>query len=29
MEDIHADAPYRKDLVRATTERALAQALAA
>ncbi|HYY61857.1 MAG TPA: FAD binding domain-containing protein, partial [Burkholderiales bacterium] len=29
MEDIHADAAYRKDLVRATTERALAQALAA
>jgi aerobic carbon-monoxide dehydrogenase medium subunit len=28
MEDIHADAAYRKDLVRATTERALAQALA-
>jgi carbon-monoxide dehydrogenase medium subunit len=29
MEDIHADAAYRKDLVRATTERAVAQALAA
>lgn len=28
MEDIHADAAYRKDLARATTERALAQALA-
>ena len=28
MEDIHADAAYRKDLVRATTERAIAQALA-
>jgi carbon-monoxide dehydrogenase medium subunit len=28
MEDIHADAAYRKDLVRATTERALARALA-
>ena len=28
MEDIHADAAYRKDLVRATTERALVQALA-
>src|SRR5581483_9607730 len=25
LEDIHADAAYRKDLVRATTERALAQ----
>ena len=29
MEDIHADAAYRKDLVRATTQRALEQALAA
>jgi len=28
MEDIHADAAYRKDLVRAMTERAIAQALA-
>ncbi|MFN2643657.1 MAG: xanthine dehydrogenase family protein subunit M [Burkholderiales bacterium] len=28
MEDIHADAAYRKDLVRATTQRALEQALA-
>ena len=28
MQDIHADAAYRKDLVRATTERAIAQALA-
>jgi carbon-monoxide dehydrogenase medium subunit len=28
MEDIHADAPYRKDLVRATTLRALEQAMA-
>jgi len=28
MEDIHADAAYRQDLVRATTERAIAQALA-
>ncbi|HEY6821677.1 MAG TPA: xanthine dehydrogenase family protein subunit M [Burkholderiales bacterium] len=28
MEDIHADAPYRKDLVRATTRRALEQAMA-
>jgi aerobic carbon-monoxide dehydrogenase medium subunit len=28
MEDIHADAAFRKDLVRATTERAIAQALA-
>ena len=28
MEDIHADAAYRRDLVRATTERALEQALA-
>ena len=28
MEDIHADAPYRRDLVRATTLRALEQALA-
>lgn len=28
MEDIHADALYRKDLVRATTQRALEQALA-
>jgi carbon-monoxide dehydrogenase medium subunit len=29
MEDLHADAAYRKDLVRATTQRALEQALAA
>jgi carbon-monoxide dehydrogenase medium subunit len=29
MEDLHADAPYRKDLVRATTRRALEQALGA
>ena len=29
MEDIHADAAYRKDLVRATTQRALDQALGA
>jgi CO/xanthine dehydrogenase FAD-binding subunit len=28
MEDIHADAAYRKDLVVATTQRALEQALA-
>jgi aerobic carbon-monoxide dehydrogenase medium subunit len=27
MEDLHADAPYRRDLVRATTRRALEQAL--
>jgi carbon-monoxide dehydrogenase medium subunit len=27
MEDLHADAPYRKDLVRATTRRALEQAM--
>jgi carbon-monoxide dehydrogenase medium subunit len=27
LEDLHADAPYRKDLVRATTQRALEQAL--
>jgi carbon-monoxide dehydrogenase medium subunit len=29
MEDLHADAAYRKDLVRATTQRALEQALGA
>jgi carbon-monoxide dehydrogenase medium subunit len=28
LEDIHADAPYRKDLVKTTTRRALEQALA-
>jgi aerobic carbon-monoxide dehydrogenase medium subunit len=27
LEDLHADAPYRKDLVRTTTQRALEQAL--